>query len=65
MYLFPAPVKVVYAVLDRLAESVREHVVDRDRRAFDIDGVVRWAIQGNRAPALAKCHPTLGHRGRA
>jgi hypothetical protein len=32
--------------LDRLAESVREHVVDRDRRAFTVDTVVRRAIQG-------------------
>jgi hypothetical protein len=32
--------------LDRLAESVREHIVDRDRRAFTVDSVVRKAIQG-------------------
>lgn len=32
--------------LDRLAESVREHVVDRDHRAFTVDSVVRRAIQG-------------------
>lgn len=32
--------------LGRLAESVREHVVDRDRRAFTVDSVVRRAIQG-------------------
>ena len=32
--------------LDRLAESVREHVVDRDRRAFTVDTVVRRAIRG-------------------
>jgi len=32
--------------LDRLAESVREHVVDRDRRAFTVDSVVRRAIRG-------------------
>lgn len=32
--------------LDRLAESVREHIVDRDRRAFTVDSVVRRAIQG-------------------
>lgn len=32
--------------LDRLAESVREHVVDRNHRAFAVDSVVRRAIQG-------------------
>jgi hypothetical protein len=32
--------------LDRLAESVREHVVDRDRRAFTVDSVVRRSIRG-------------------
>jgi len=32
--------------LDRLAESVREHVVDRDRRAFTVDTVVRRAVRG-------------------
>jgi hypothetical protein len=32
--------------LDRLAESVRDHVVDRDRRAFTVDTVVRRSIQG-------------------
>lgn len=32
--------------LDRLAESVREHVVDRNHRAFTVDSVVRRAIQG-------------------
>jgi hypothetical protein len=32
--------------LDRLAESVREHVVDRDRRAFAVDTVVRRSIRG-------------------
>jgi len=32
--------------LSRLAESVREHVVDRDRRAFTVDSVVRRAIRG-------------------
>jgi hypothetical protein len=32
--------------LARLAESVREHVTDRDRRAFTVDTVVRRAIRG-------------------
>jgi len=32
--------------LSRLAESVREHIVDRDRRAFTVDAVVRRSIQG-------------------
>lgn len=32
--------------LDRLAKSVREHVVDRDRRAFTVDTVVRRAVRG-------------------
>ena len=32
--------------LTRLAASVREHVVDRDRRAFTVDTVVRRAIRG-------------------
>jgi hypothetical protein len=32
--------------LARLAESVREHVVNRDRRAFTVDSVVRRAIRG-------------------
>lgn len=32
--------------LSRLAESVREHIVDRDRRAFTVDSVVRRSIQG-------------------
>jgi hypothetical protein len=29
-----------------LAESVREHIVDRDHRAFTVDSVVRRSIQG-------------------
>jgi hypothetical protein len=32
--------------LSRLAESVREHIVDRDHRAFTVDSVVRRSIQG-------------------
>ena len=32
--------------LSRLAESVRDHIVDRDRRAFTVDSVVRRSIQG-------------------
>jgi hypothetical protein len=32
--------------LDRIAESVRDHVVDRDHRAFTVDTVVRRSIQG-------------------
>jgi hypothetical protein len=32
--------------LERLAGSVREHVVDRDRRAFAVDTVVRRSIRG-------------------
>jgi hypothetical protein len=32
--------------LDRIAESVHEHVVDRDRRAFTVDAVVQRSIRG-------------------
>lgn len=32
--------------LTRLSGSVREHLVDRDRRAFAVDSVVRRAIRG-------------------
>ena len=32
--------------LDRIAESVREYLVDRDHRAFTVDTVVRRAIRG-------------------
>lgn len=32
--------------LDRIAESVHEHVIDRDRRAFEVDSVVRRSIRG-------------------
>lgn len=32
--------------LDRLASSVREHLVDRDRRAFNVETTVRRAIRG-------------------
>lgn len=32
--------------LDRIAESVHEHVVDRDKRAFTVDAVVRRSIRG-------------------
>jgi len=32
--------------ISRLAESVREHVVDRDRRAFAVDTVVQRSIRG-------------------
>ncbi len=32
--------------LDRIAESVHEHVVDRDRRAFTVNSVVQRAIRG-------------------
>lgn len=32
--------------LDRLAESVREHIIDRDTRAFTVDSVVRRSIRG-------------------
>lgn len=32
--------------LDRLAESVHEHIVDRDHRALTVDTVVQRSIQG-------------------
>ena len=32
--------------LDRIAESVHEHIVDRDRRAFTVDAVVQRSIRG-------------------
>ncbi len=32
--------------LDRLAESVREHVTDPDRRTFTVDAVLQRSIQG-------------------
>lgn len=32
--------------LDRIAESVREHITDEDRRAFSIDSVLRRSMQG-------------------
>jgi hypothetical protein len=32
--------------LARIAESVHEHVVDRDRRAFTVDAVAQRAIRG-------------------
>lgn len=32
--------------LSRLAESVREHIIDRDHRAFAVDSVMRRAITG-------------------
>jgi len=32
--------------LDRIAESVRTHITDRDSRAFAIDSILRRSIQG-------------------
>ena len=32
--------------LDRLAESVHEHIIDRNRRAFTVDAVVQRSIRG-------------------
>ena len=32
--------------IDRIAESVREHMTDPDRRAFSIDSVLRRSMQG-------------------
>lgn len=32
--------------LDRIDESVHEHIVDRDRRAFTVDAVVQRSIRG-------------------
>lgn len=32
--------------LDRIAESVHEHVVDRDHRAFTVDSIVQRSIRG-------------------